>query len=367
MALTIRDEHTLLEDYSDFHQGAEHFSSATPASVAEIAPILRFAADEQLDVRVQGRHHSMNGSSLPKSGELLIYTSGLNHYRCERIDTITVGAGAVVFDVDQMLRTWGFQLKLVNDGGRPTATAAGFVCAGGIGKETWIYGGFWETVKQVKLYTVTGELLTLSPSDPLFRWLFGSMGQLGFIAEVTLRIEPLEEGERPEYPQGRSGVVAHDPYEWEKNFWLTLFVPDDDAQEARDLLEGLATAYPTAWKRRNNYLYPIQFHTFNPPLIYPRDESFTAVGVWGQSPDGQRFDFAKLAEMDRRFDMVVRRRPDWRRYIQSEMTFGERDWPSTFGDEVYADFAAWKHELDPQHSLNPGVVFPRPHASHTQV
>lgn len=364
MSGLIREQSGVITDYSGFHRGVDRFLSASPASLAELEPLLEHARREGMTLRVQGRHHSMNGSSLPREGELLIFTAGLDHFRCERPGTITVGAGAVVFEVDQLVRDWGFQLKLVNDGGKPTASAAGFVSAGGIGAETWISGGFWETVEAVTAYTVEGERLELSPSDPLFRWLFGSMGQLVFIAEVTLAIEPAAWPEQPEYPLGRSGVVAHEPYEWEKNFWLTLFVPDDDAPEARELLERVADDYHHAWKRRSNYLYPIEFRRFNPPLIYPKDESFSAVGIWGQAPERyQPFNFEELAKMDQHFDEILRTKPQWRRYIQSEMTFGQRDWESTFGAGVYAEFRGWKDKLDPDHRLNPGVVFPGPSGS----
>lgn len=356
MSLVIREEHQVLDDYGDFYRSADRFTSASPTTLEEVQAALLYAREHRLAVRVRGHHHSMNGSALPQQGELLLYTSGLDYYRFGA-DTLTVGAGAVVFFADQLLRQRGLRLQLVNDGGHPTASAGGFVAAGGLGEDTWLYGGFWETVERIKAVTVDGEVLELTREDELFRWLFGSMGQLAVVVEVTLKVIALDPRNPPPFPAGETGTVRGAPYTWEKNFWLTLFVPDDEWQQAKAELDELARVHADAWSRRNDYVYPIRFRTFNPPLIFPGSGRFAAVGVWGEAPGGGRFDFAKLAVIEQHFDAILARHPHWRRYIQSELTFGQRDWAATFGADVFAEYRRMKNRFDPHSRLNPGVIF----------
>ena len=49
--------------------------------------------------------------------------------------------------------------------------------------------------------------------------------------------------------------------------------------------------------------------------------------------------------------------PEYRRYIQTEMTFGVVDYRAYFGDEVFGAFRALKERFDPDGVLGRGHVF----------
>jgi FAD/FMN-containing dehydrogenase len=347
-----------LDDYGSYHRSAAGFHELENPTVQALRSTLRFANKHGVRVRARGNGHSMNGSSLPRKDEILLRSDGLDYFQFAAEGTVTVGAGAVVWDVNQELMRRGFELHLVNDGGAATATVGGFISAGGIGDTTWLCGGFWETVLSITLITPTGELVVLGRSDEMFRWMFGSMGQLGFIVEATLRIRAVD-GERRPYPHGAQGCVERSDTDWERNFWLTLFVPEEDARVAEATLAALANRHDRAWVPREDYLYFVRFHEFNPPLIYPAQESFVAMGIWGSAPGADHvFDFDALRVLESGFAHLVRSRPRFRRYIQAELSFERPDFRTVFGAEVYDEFLRLKRQVDPNMIFNRGVVFP---------
>lgn len=315
-------------------------------------------------VRIRGSGHSMNGSSVPRAGEILVSTGDCCAYRFEEDLTVTVGAGAAVWDVDRMLRPHGFELLLCNDGGAAASTVGGYAAAGGIGAGCWLHGGFWETVAELTLVTGAGALVRCTPRDPLFRWMFGSMGQLGLVVEAKLHIRRRGDCLGAVYPLGRRGQVKRSRTRWESNVWLTLLVPESSSDRARAQLDELGNDYRDVWVPREDYLYYVQFHSFNPPLVYPRQESFVALGVWGVTPGRpEKRDMGRLRELGHAFAALVASEPGYRRYIQSELTFEDIDYASYFGPEVMAGFIEMKRSCDPRMLLGRGSVFaetPRP-------
>lgn len=271
---------------------------------------------------------------------------------------MTVGAGAAVWDLDQMLRTHGFQLLLCNDGGAATATVGGFAAAGGIGADAWRHGGFWETVDEILLLTGSGETMRCRPGDDLFPWIFGSMGQLGLIAEVRLRIRRADDDPSAPYPKGLKGEVVPSSSAWEHNVWFTLFVPEDASERAAGQLDDLARRHRGVWQPRGGYRYFVRFHTFNPPLLYPTQESFCAVGVWGMTaPSVADLDVDGLRALDSDVAALVASEPAYRRYVQSELTFGQFDFAGYFGEAVFPAFRECKLACDPRLLLGRGSVF----------
>jgi len=330
----------------------------TIADIDHVRAVLHEANQLGLAVRVRGAGHSMNGSSVPRPDETLLSTSGLRHFRFDEKGTVTVGAGAALWEVDQMLRSYGFQLLLCNDGGAPAASVGGFTSAGGIGADTWRHGGFWETVAEVLLVTGAGEVVRSRPGDELFRWIFGSMGQLGFIVEVKVRIMGHEDGPPAPYPAGATGEVVARPAEWEHNVWHTLFVPEAAWERAEAELEALARRHAGVWRPRSGYRYFVRFRRFNPPLLYPTQESFVAVGVWGvTATEHDDLNVDGLRALDRDLATLVAAEPTLRRYIQAELTFERFDFAAYFGPSVFEAFREMKLACDPQMLLGRGTVF----------
>ncbi len=347
-----------LTDYGRVHGSRGGHRIVCVAGIDEAQALVAEANRLRSPLRIRGGGHSMNGSSIPRVGEVLVSSSGLRHIRFDRELTVTVGAGAAVWDVDQLLRRHGFQLLLRNDGGAAAATVGGFASAGGIGVDTSRHGGYWETVEDVLLVAGSGEVIRCRAGDELFPWIFGSMGQLGLIVEATLRIEPVEDTPPAPYPVGVQGSVApSDPW-WEHHVWFTLFVPEEATERAQDQLEKLALGHEAVWAPLSDYRYFVRFRTFNPPLLYPRQESFAAVGIWGTArPMLSDVSVAGLRSLSHDFAALVASEPAYRRYVQSELTFAGFDFPAYFGKEVFDGFYTHKVACDPLHLLGRGSVF----------
>jgi FAD/FMN-containing dehydrogenase len=218
-------------------------------------------------------------------------------------------------------------------------------------------------VIELSLVDGRGELRRVAADDPLFPWLFGAMGQLGIVAEATLAVL----GEAA-YPAGKSGLVPrlaqqHVPLEYapqgdERLFWFTLFVPDEQVEQAHRELRALEGRHGKALRYAERYTYPIRHRGRVAPLVYPQARGFTATGAWGWLADASEGSIARLLDFDRDFMALAQSRPDYRRYIQSELTRGPEVYERCFGAATYAELGRLKAELDPKGLLNRGSVFP---------
>lgn len=345
---------TPMTDYGGLRQALGGYRRASPEDLDSLRALVLEANRERTPIRVRGNGHSMNGASVPRDGERLVVTGSLCGFRFDRRGTVTAGAGAAIWDVDQVLRRYGYRLPVVNDGGKPASTVGGYLSAGGFGAASGIEGGFWETVAAVTLVTGDGRVLDIGPGDPLFPWLFGSMGQLGVIHEATLRIVPLE-GVRAPYPQGESGRVEASAQEWERIAWFTLLAPARLQRPLLDLLAELERRHVDVWRRRPPYRYDIAFKTFTPPLLHPFQGPLVAVGIWG-TPAAEGFDPGMMAAIELDIIVLTRGLPYVRRYLQTEMTFHPDALCINVGMAVYSEFREWKRRLDPNHLLTPGIL-----------
>src|SRR5690606_26410081 len=107
----------LTVDFSaGLHQGSPDASWIAPASAEEAAEAIRRARAEGRVVRFRGHGHSMNGSSLPRAGDVVLTSQALRGYCFEAPRAVTVGAGAQLWDVHTLLRERGHTLLVANDG-----------------------------------------------------------------------------------------------------------------------------------------------------------------------------------------------------------------------------------------------------------
>jgi hypothetical protein len=343
-------------DYGGYHRGHNDFTSIRLTNLTNLVDSILLANENGTAFRVRGNGHSMNGSALPRSGEILFESKGCNHYHFSDEGYVTVGAGSAIWDVNEMLTEFGFELLVINDGGQAAATVGGYLNAGGFGAGSAVHGGFWESVAAVVLVTGGGQLLEITPEDELFPWLFGSMGQLGVIFEVKLRIQT-KVGGTLQYPKDVSGNVQKSlAIEWPSILWYTFFVPVDVEHQALQDISEIATRHQSLWRERPPYRYDVAFYNFNPPLIFNRQESFVAIGIWGTKPSKLGFDFNKVMQLECDLQKLVSQRPLYYRYIQTELMFENFDLSMHFGTEVYRQFVELKKKLDPKNLLVQGLL-----------
>lgn len=314
---------------------------------------------DKTPIRIRANGHSMNSLAVPRQGELLVSMKKLCRYIFNTRDTVTVEAGAAVWDVNLMLKEYGYELLVYNDGNAAASSVGGYLSAGGIGYTSSTHGGFWNTVEEVTLLSANGEIFIINRSHPVFKWLFGSMGQLGIILQVTLKIKPVRNKEESKNLIGEKGVINVTSHDWESIVWFTLFVPSSLWKTARRQLVIIGKRHKEAWSPRVPYVYHLPFHEFNPPLIHTFQGDLVAVGLWGGLPKGSSnacFDWNEVAKIEKDIQELVKVNVKlYRRYIQTENTS-----PSFYGEyfdkNVLSAFSELKAIFDPEKLFVSGVL-----------
>jgi FAD/FMN-containing dehydrogenase len=355
-----------IADFSGLRWSAAGFHEVAPRTADELCRIVSAACARGMPVRTRAQGHSLNGSTLPAAGELLVRTADLREVRFASPGSVTAGCGTVLWVLQSVLRAHGFDLPVLNDG-YPGPTVGGYLAAGGFGPKSDLHGGFWDNVAGLTFVDGGGRLRRVARDDALFPWLFGSMGQLGIFAEATLAIVPLEGA--AQYPEGKALVAPrlaeqHVPLQFaprgdERLFWFTLFVPDEELAVAQRELLALEARHGGALRFAERYCYPVRHRGMVAPLVYPEARPFTATGAWGWLGDASREAVEKLLAFDRGFMALAMSRPGYRRYIQSELPAGPQIYEQCFGPAIYAELRRIKSELDPGYLLNRGSVFAR--------
>lgn len=154
-----------------------------PQSTAEIAGIVRGAKK----LRAVGSRHSFN--TIADSDEDLVFMQGLN--RVIAIDpaarTVTVEAGITYGELSPVLEAAGFALH--NLASLPHISVVGAVMTATHGSGN-ANGNLATQVVGLKLVTASGDTVSFVQGQPGFDGAVVSLGALGIVTEVTLRIVP---------------------------------------------------------------------------------------------------------------------------------------------------------------------------------
>jgi FAD/FMN-containing dehydrogenase len=299
----------------------------------------------------------MNGSSLPAPNELTIRTRGLIAIRFDKPGTVTAEAGIPLQDLRHVLQDrFGYDLPVTN-GGSSTGgpSVGGFINAGGYGDGSAKYGGFWENVDAVTVIGPGGAWSTIERDDPRFPWLFGAMGQLGVIVEARLDLVPVDAAHPPPYPQGARATVdfpPSDPTRMAPIYWYTLFVSPAEKDAAAAALAEIQARHQGEMTFRPPFTDSIHHRRVTAPLIYPHDNDFFAVGIWGDGPEA-----ATVEAIDREVAALAAK-AGYRRYVQVEVLAGPHAYEAYFGDLIWRDLQQRRKAIDPESLINRNTVFP---------
>jgi hypothetical protein len=369
-------------DFGLYHVQLEPFFACAPASIDELATLVRFATERHIPLRTRGGGHALHGGSVPATNELLVRTASLDHYRFERPGTLTVGAGASMWDVRDLAASHGFYVPVVNNGSSGP-TVGGLVAAGGLGPDSERFGGLWENVEALTVVTGTGEVRRVPKDDPLFPWLFGAAGQLAIVAEVELAILRRDEvppmPARPDdgtshppappppprapaeirHPVGasgrvprvnevaspqwrRTGAVSHD----ELSYWVTVLCPPAREEEARADLAALEPLFRGEIEHLPLFRYRMAHRGLVAPLVYPRAEDFVALFHWGKLDLASEAGRRVVVELERAFVALIERK-GYQRYHQTEFVGETMDFARYYGPATWAHLEALRARLDP--------------------
>jgi FAD-linked oxidoreductase len=156
-----------------------------PSSIEEVVHIIQEANKEKKKVRVIGAGHSF--TKLAESKEWLIsldYLSGIESIN-EEEGTATILAGTRLKVIGEELGKKGYAQK--NLGDINVQSIAGAISTGthGTGK---IFGNISSQVEELTIVTGTGEIVTISKDHPHFYASLVSLGMLGIIVKVKIKI-----------------------------------------------------------------------------------------------------------------------------------------------------------------------------------
>lgn len=249
----------------------------SPKSIEELKSYVETARKNNKKIIIQGKNHSANGSSLGSSDELILRTQNFNKIEINK-DKVIVGSGVVVEELDKYLKQNGFELITKNEGGNGP-TIGGFISAGGIGKSNNV--GFWETVLNVSFIDGYGKIVTLTPKDKNFKWIFGSMGQFGVIYEVELRIIKKQNSDKNnEFDSSTSYLFRNNYF-----YWFPFFMEIKKKDTLRTFVSHLIQNFQSDTDLVNvKYFFNydginIMYKNFNPPLVFNFNKDFTVMGL----------------------------------------------------------------------------------------
>ena len=158
----------------------------------ELLDLVKWAGEHDIPLTPRGKASSGYGGVLPVKGGLVV-----DFYRMNRVIAIdaknltaTIQAGVVWERLDRELAKEGLTLRLYPSS-YPSSTAGGWLAQGGAGIGSFESGWFRENVVSARVVMGNGEVRDLVGED--LDLVSGACGTTGFISEITIRIQPLEE------------------------------------------------------------------------------------------------------------------------------------------------------------------------------
>jgi len=195
-----------------------------PTSTAEVASIVKRAAEDGHRVKAVGSGHSFTAIALTE--DVIVDLGRLDQMLAvdRQHHQVSVGAGITLSRLNDQLANVG--LAMTNLGDIAYQTLAGAISTGthGTGLN---FGGIAAQVLALEIVTGGGDVLRCSPDQnaEIFSCARVGLGALGIITEVTLQVEPAFNLHAVEGPQPIDQVlsgwldeaIAHDHFEF---FWI---------------------------------------------------------------------------------------------------------------------------------------------------
>lgn len=170
------------------------------ASVDDVVRVVRFAADEGVELSIRGGGHNIAGLALSDGG----LTLDMSAFRQVNVDPearlARVGAGCLLGDVDRATQAHGLAAPL----GFVSATGvAGLTLGGGFGYLTRRFGWTVDRLEAVEIVLADGTVRRTSRTEEpeLFWALRGGGGNFGVVTEFVFRLDEVG-------PQITGGVIA---------------------------------------------------------------------------------------------------------------------------------------------------------------
>ncbi|MCP2261983.1 FAD/FMN-containing dehydrogenase [Streptoalloteichus tenebrarius] len=175
----------------DDGHAARHLPLAVlrPGSVADVAAMLRFAAEHGLRAAPRGQGHATGGQARVPD-RIVIDMRTLDTVHKVLPDRVVVDAGARWRDVLTATTPAGLTPPVLTD--CVELTVGGTLAVGGVGGTSHLHGLQTDNVLELEVVTGDGRVRTCSPNydRPLFEAALAGLGQCVVIVRATLRLVP---------------------------------------------------------------------------------------------------------------------------------------------------------------------------------
>lgn len=173
---------------------------ASPASVQEVASLMRLCADHGVPIVPQGGNSGMSGGATPDDSGTALLLSLRRMNAITRLDTaareVTCEAGVVLQTLHGAAAAEGLRFPLTL-GGKGSATIGGLVSTNAGGTQVLRHGSMRAQVLGLQAVLADGSVFdTLTPLKKdnrgfdLKQFMIGSEGTLGIVTAATLRLLP---------------------------------------------------------------------------------------------------------------------------------------------------------------------------------
>jgi len=206
-----------------------------PASAADVASVLKFAARQSLRVATRGSGHSQSGQSLSES--IVLDMTSLNGIGAVREGAVTVQAGTTWRALVEHLAVERLSPPVLTN--NLDVTVGGTVSMGGLGVSSWRHGTQVDNCLELEVVTGTGDIVRCSGDHnrELFDAVRAGVGQFGVITEAVARV-------RRYRPRFRSFYLLYDN--------LVALLEDLETvmtEERFDYLEAWCAPCPQGFRR----------------------------------------------------------------------------------------------------------------------
>ena len=167
-----------------FH--GEAIAVVRPRTHDEVVAIVQLCIAEHIAVVPQGGNTGLVGGSVPLRGGIVLTTALLNSIEPIYNDTIRVGAGTTLGDLQRHCSAVGLRFS-VDLASRDSATLGGMFATNASGLNHLRFGAMRENTKSVNAVYGTGESVINAAVDPLC----GSEGIFGIVTSLELQLHRL--------------------------------------------------------------------------------------------------------------------------------------------------------------------------------
>ncbi len=186
-------------DESDM-EPVEPLAVVRPREAQEVVEVVRFALAHGVPLTARGAGTSLEGSSIPSPGAVVVDFSALDQVTdlVPEEQRVTVGPGMVYERLNRLVKPHGLFFPPSPGGSADVATVGGMVSTDASGIYALRYGGTRRWVQALEVVTGRGEAMRVGSLVPktsvgydLKDLFVGAEGTLGLITSVTLRLAPL--------------------------------------------------------------------------------------------------------------------------------------------------------------------------------